>query len=142
MQGVTALTATMQRVPVKEGLFHWEEGTCQLLVSACGHCGEVVFPRQSFCPECCTETMLDTAIRSKGVLKSFTEITAPPPGYRGTVPYTAAIVEFPEGIRVLGVTTEPTVKTLRAGMMMELIADTAFIDGDKEYVTYKFRPAG
>jgi uncharacterized OB-fold protein len=128
------------KVPVKEGLFTWLGASPQIIVSQCSACGEKVFPKQAFCPECCTETMIEVTIESNGILKCFTEITAPPPGYKGTVPYTVGIVEFPEGIRILGVTTEKTIDTLTAGMEMEVIIDTAFVEADKEYVTFKYKP--
>lgn len=130
------------KVPVKAGLFTWPSEHPQLIVAKCSVCGEMVFPKQAYCPECCTETMEEVTVSSKGKLKSFTGMAAPPPGFKGTVPYTVGIVEFPEGIRILGVTTEKTVAGLTAGMDVEVIIDTAFVEDDKEYVTFKYKPVG
>ncbi|WP_158735679.1 Zn-ribbon domain-containing OB-fold protein [Alteribacillus sp. YIM 98480] len=129
-----------EKVPVKEGLFKWQDEEAKLIVAKCTKCGEMVFPQQSFCPECCLETMEPVTINSIGKLKCFTRITAPPPGYKGSVPYTAGIVEFPEGIRILGITTEKEVVNLEPGMEMEVIVDTAFIEDEKEYVMFKYKP--
>jgi uncharacterized protein len=128
------------KIPVKSGLFNWPDEPHQLIVSKCKECGHLVFPKQTYCPECCTEKMEEEWLSSRGTLKSFTGITAPTPGYKGTVPYTVGIVEFSDGIRILGVTTEPTIETLTTGMEVEVIIDTAFTEGEKEYVTYKYKP--
>jgi uncharacterized protein len=131
---------TKVKIPVQNGLFTWPAERPQLIVSKCSQCGEIVFPRQSFCPECCTESMEEVALNSKGILKSFTGITAPPPKFKGEVPYTVGIVEFPEGIKILGLTTEQTPECLNPGMVMEVVVDTVFTVEEKEYVTYKFKP--
>jgi uncharacterized OB-fold protein len=130
------------KLPVKSGLFNWPNEPHQLIVSKCVECDEMVFPKQSYCPECCTETMEEELLSTRGTLKSFTGITAPTPGHKGPVPYTVGIVEFSEGIRILGVTTEPTIESLTAGMEVEVIIDTAFTEDEKEYVTYKYKPVG
>jgi uncharacterized OB-fold protein len=135
------LENSKEKIPVQAGLFNWPNQPHGLIVSKCKACEEMVFPIQDYCPECCTETMVTTIISSKGKLKSYTGITAPPPGFKGIVPYTVGIVEFPEGIRIIGLTTESTVDRLAPGMEVEVIIDTAFVENDKEYVTYKFKPS-
>ena len=134
MGGLT-LEKTKEKLPVQPGLFNSSKKPYGLIVSKCSDCGEMTFPKQIYCPECCTETMETTTLTSKGKLKSFTEITAPPPGFKGTVPYTVGIVEFPEGIRIIGLTTENTVESLVPNMEVEVIINTAFTDDEKEYVT-------
>lgn len=129
------------KIPVQAGLFNWPNQPHGLIASKCTACEEIVFPTQDYCPECCTETMETIILSSKGKLKSYTEITAPPPGFKGIVPYTVGIVEFPEGIRIIGLTTESIVDRLVPGMEIEVTIDTAFVENDKEYVTYKFKPA-
>ncbi|OLO26616.1 hypothetical protein BTR23_22605 [Alkalihalophilus pseudofirmus] len=129
-----------EKVPVKEDLFTWKNEPKGLIISKCSTCGELVFPKQDYCPECCTETMETETLTSNGILKCFTGISAPPPGYKGSVPYTVGIVEFPEGIRILGVTTEKSVDSLVPGMEVEVIIDTAFVEDDQEFITYKYQP--
>jgi uncharacterized OB-fold protein len=84
--------------------------------------------------------MEETKLSSRGEIKCFTGINAPTPGYKGTVPYTVGIVEFPEGIRILGVTTEKTVESLSPGMKIEVIFETAYVEDGQEYITYKYKP--
>ena len=128
------------KVPVREGLFTWPSEHPKILVSKCSVCGELAFPQQDFCPECCTETMQPAVLSDKGKLISFSGMATAPPGFKGTVPYTVGVVEFPEGIRILGLTTEKTVESLTAGMKVEVIIDTAFVEENKEFVTYKYKP--
>ena len=127
-------------LPVQHGLFNLFEERRGLILSKCLDCGEMVFPRQVYCPECCTETMEEFVLNSRGKLKSFTGIYAPTPGYKGEVPYTVGVVEFQEGIRIMGLTTEKTIDHLEAGMEVDIIFDTAFVEDNKEFITYKFKP--
>ena len=131
---------TKEILPVQNGLFNLSSETAGLIVSKCCNCGEMVFPRQNYCPECCTKTMEEKVLNSVGTLKSFTGIYAPTPGYKGEVPYTVGIVEFQEGIRIMGLTTEKTIDHLEAGMDVEIIFDTAFMEDNKEFITFKFKP--
>lgn len=131
---------TKEKLPVQLGLFNFFNEPQGLIVSKCLDCGEMVFPRQVYCPECCTETMEDFLLNSRGKLKSFTGIYAPTPGYKGEVPYTVGVVEFQEGIRIMGLTTEKTVEYLEAGMEVDIIFDTAFVEDDIEFITFKFKP--
>jgi uncharacterized protein len=134
------MVSNKEKLPIKDGLFTWPTENPQLIIAQCSDCGELVFPKQDYCPECCTETMEETKLSSRGEIKCFTGINAPTPGYKGTVPYTVGIVEFPEGIRILGVTTEKTVESLSPGMKIEVIFETAYVEDGQEYITYKYKP--
>src|SRR3954469_13186435 len=88
--------------PVHEGLFALgDDGRAHLLGSRCHTCGKHQFPRNVMCPYCGSDTLDDVELSNTGTVWGWTAVTAPPPGYRGEVPYGFGVVELPEGLRVI-----------------------------------------
>lgn len=138
-------TPVKKQVFVGENLFRIpqsHDGKQGLIGSKCQTCGEVVFPKKTLCPNCCSDQVDETLIGPKGKLYSFTVIyQLGPLGYKGPVPYGVVKVEMPEGLRITGYATENDIKKFRAGMEMELIIDKLFEDdGGNEIVGFKFKP--
>jgi uncharacterized OB-fold protein len=101
----------------------------RLIGSKCLACGEVVFPRKTRCPNCCSDRVEEILIGPVGKLYSFTVIYGVGPiGYRGPVPYGVVKVEMPEGLRITGYSTQNDPAKLSVGMEMELIIDKLFDD--------------
>ena len=86
---------------VREGLF-LDTDPPVLLGSRCTHCGSVLFPRADVCTYCASEDPEQIELSRRGTLWAWTAVTAPPPGYLGSVPYGIGVVELPEGVRVIG----------------------------------------
>jgi uncharacterized OB-fold protein len=114
----------------------------QLIGSICNNCGEVVFPRKTMCPNCCSDKVEETFIGPRGKLYSFTIIYQPAPiGYKGPIPYGVVKVEMPEGLRITGHATVSDPARLRVGMDMELIVDRLSIDNNgNDIIGFKFKP--
>lgn len=129
-----------QRIAVKEGLFIWPSKKPQLIAAKCSKCGHHTFPFQEMCPECCEDTMEQVYLSRRGKLKCFTGMYNPSPDFKGKLPYTIGIVDFPEGLRVIGLTTENSIDMLNVGMDIELVVETVYEEDDKEVVTYKYKP--
>lgn len=72
------------------------------------------------CPYCGSDDVTEARLSPDGTLWAWTAVTAPPPGYRGSVPYGFGVVELPEGIRVLTRLVEPDPARLRFGQDMRL----------------------
>jgi uncharacterized protein len=130
---------------VREKLFKTAEengDNARLIGSKCVRCGEVVFPKMEFCPNCCSNQVAEVLLSAMGKLYSFTVIyQSGPAGYQGPVPYGVAKVEMPEGLRVTGYCTENDPAKLLPGMDMECIVDKLFDDSDgNEIIGFKFKP--
>jgi uncharacterized OB-fold protein len=70
-------------------------------------------------------------------------VNAPPPGYRGGIPFGFGVVELPEGIRIITRLTEADPARLRRGQTMRLAIVPLHQDDDgRPVVTYAFAPAG
>src|SRR5436190_20231203 len=89
-----------QAVPIAPNLFEGLAEGAHLLGSRCVKCGEVRFPVNAFCPQCCTETTETLRLSRRGILYSFTvQRFRPPPPYRGPEefePYGVGMIELPE----------------------------------------------
>jgi scaffold protein (connect acetoacetyl-CoA thiolase and HMG-CoA synthase) len=84
---------------VQDGLFQADPPG--LLGTRCETCGNHAFPRMSVCPYCGSTSVTDVVLSASGTLSLWTTVNAPPPGYRGTVPFGFGVVELPEGVRVI-----------------------------------------
>ncbi len=100
------------------------------------------FPLLDTCPYTGVADVEERELSTRGTLWGWTAVTAPPPGYRGQVPYGFGIVELPEGLRVLGRITESDPSRLSFGQPMHLVADALFTDGDsgETVITWAFAP--
>lgn len=129
-----------EAVPVRRGLFEAGDEP-HLLGSRCRDCGGHHFPRHSTCPYCASAAVDGVSLSRRGSLWAFTAVTAPPPGYRGEVPYGFGVVELPEGVRIVSRLTEPRPDALRLGQSMVLVVVPLHTDDDgNEAVTYAFAP--
>jgi len=126
------------RVMVRDGLFTDGEPPA-LLGSRCRMCGSVQFPRADTCPYCAADGAEPVELSGPGVLWAWTAVTAPPPGYRGEVPFGVGVVELPEGVRVIGRLTESNPATLSSGQAMALRVVPLHRDEEgNDVVTYAF----
>jgi uncharacterized OB-fold protein len=124
--------------PVQEGLFTADH----LLGGRCGACGRHHFPAASTCPYCGSSEVTEVTLSDTGTLWAWTAVTAPPPGYRGEVPFGFGVVELPEGIRVITRLGEPDPARLSFGQTMKLdIGPLHEGDDGTAVVTYSFVPS-
>ncbi|MBV8304856.1 MAG: Zn-ribbon domain-containing OB-fold protein [Acidimicrobiia bacterium] len=108
-------------VAVHEGLFTTDaDGAPRLIGARCANCGRHQFPHSSLCPYCGADDVAEVLLSVEGTLWAWTAVTAPPPGYRGDVPYGFGVVELPEGVRVLTRLTESDPARLRFGQDVRL----------------------
>jgi len=112
-----------------------------LLGSRCASCGLHHFPRSDTCPYCSATGAQEVELSAAGRLWAFTAVTAPPPGYRGEVPFGFGVVELPEGLRVLSRLTEADPSALVEGQDMHLVLCPLHTDDEgREVLTYAFAP--
>jgi uncharacterized OB-fold protein len=135
---------TSRVVPIAPNLFEFSVEGAHLMGSRCVKCGEVRFPVNDFCPQCCTETTETIPLSRRGTLYSFTvQRFRPPPPYRGPEefePYGVGMIELPEGLRVTAVLADEDPVALCVGMEMELVITKLFEDDlGRDVLGYKFR---
>ncbi|SDG81505.1 Zn-ribbon domain-containing OB-fold protein [Microbacterium pygmaeum] len=86
---VTAFTRTFW-----DGL---RDGT--FLTTRCQDCGHMTFPPKPVCPECWKSNVEWVELSGRGVLVSYTEVSAAPQMFEHEAPYTLCIVDLDESVR-------------------------------------------
>ena len=133
------------KVLVEEGIFEIPSSPSdepRLIAGRCRHCGEVTFPMQTGCPNCCRDDIEEVRIGPRATLYSFTNVNHPvPEGYKGPIPYGVGLVDFPEGARIVAHLTEHDPEKLKVGMDMVMMIDKLFEDEEgNEVIGFKFKP--
>jgi len=110
------------------------DGSCRLLGGRCSACGSHHFPRLTTCPYCSSAEIVEVELSGEGTLWAWTAVTAPPPGYRGEVPFGFGVVELPEQLRVITRLTEADPSRLQAGQVVRSSVVPLHVDDDGETV--------
>lgn len=139
------MSAEKRQIPIDESLFTWPSDKPRLIATKCKSCGFCIFPRTHSCynPNCKNKDVEDVLLSRRGKLQSYTiHIYPPPPPFRPAepfVPFGIGLVEFPEGVAVLGQITgcDPN-KDLKIGMEVETIVEKLYEDeGGNEVVGWR-----
>jgi hypothetical protein len=82
---------------------YWREVPARFRLEAvrCNACGKVVFPARAVCPECRGEAFEPMSLSRRGTVITSTVIHIAPDEFSTEVPYAMAIVETPEGARLM-----------------------------------------
>ncbi|MBU4565013.1 MAG: OB-fold domain-containing protein [Desulfarculus sp.] len=134
-------------VPAYPGLFTEAQDGVHLMSARCGDCGTHFFPKnhQQHRPGCSRGPVDEVLLHRKGKLASFTTLHYMPPKpfktEKDITPFPMGMVEFPEGIQVVGIITDCSQDDLKMGMEMETVAYTLYRNEDGQRVqTWGFRP--
>jgi len=73
----------------------------RLEAGRCSGCGRVVFPVRKVCPKCQGTEFADAQLSRRGKVITSTVIHVPPSDFQFQAPYAVAIVETPEGARLM-----------------------------------------
>ena len=137
--------ATKKKVPIIEGYFTWPSDEPRMIANRCKKCGAVSFPGLPFCPnpdcEKVRENVETIQLSSEGTLWTFGQQVYPPPApfkMEPFQPFAIGMVDFPEGVRILGMLTRTN--DLRIGMKVKTSAGKLYEDEENEYLTWMWEP--
>ena len=82
---------------------YWREvpGRFRMEGGRCDKCGKVVLPLRRFCPDCRSEALKPVSVSRRGTVVTATVIHVPPDEFMTEAPYAMAIIETPEGVRLM-----------------------------------------
>jgi len=110
----------------------------ELLIQRCRDCGSHQFFPQSCCRACLSERSGWLRATGKGKIYSYTVVHRPPSQrFQDDVPYTVALVELDEGVRMLSNIVGIEAHKVRVDMAVEVV----FEHISPEISLPKFRPA-
>ncbi|HEX77243.1 MAG TPA: transcriptional regulator [Dehalococcoidia bacterium] len=75
-------------------------GAEQIPVARCQDCGHYFAPPVYSCAACGSGRIIEAHLSGRGKLATYTIIRVPPLGFEGQAPYTVAIIELEEGLKV------------------------------------------
>ncbi len=110
----------------------------ELLIQQCRACGRFQFYPRGICAHCLSEDLAWAKASGKGEVYSFSVVQRPPTkAFAADVPYTIAVVELAEGVRMMTNIVDCPPDQVRIGMPVEVV----FEDVTAEISLPKFRPA-
>ncbi len=101
---------------------YWREVPSRYRLEAvrCRGCGKVSFPARRICPKCRGEDFEQTALSRRGKVVTSTVIHVPPDEFLMEAPYAVALVETPEGARLMTQVVDCDPDTVLPGMEISL----------------------
>lgn len=124
--------------PTPETQHYWDGAKQgELRIQTCNSCSENYFPPRPFCPKCGSRDVKVVKASGKGRLYSYIINHLPSPGY--TPPFTVAIVELEEGVRLM--TNLLEVEPDPAKIELDMPLEVTFEKLSDEISLPQFKPA-
>ena len=96
-----------------------------LRTTRCDECRHTTFPPKPVCPHCWSKNVQWIDLSGRGVLYSYTEVSAAPATFADEAPYVLCLVDLDEGVRCLS-RVLASWDDLRPGLRVRLqVRDTA-----------------
>ena len=93
----------------------------KIMASKCNKCGKLYFPPRADCPDDYTSNMSWKELSGKGELLTYTTAYFAPTAFRDDVPYTIALAQLEEGLKVYTVLSKDiNEKDVFVGMKLQL----------------------
>jgi uncharacterized OB-fold protein len=101
---------------------YWREipGRFRLEASRCRGCGKVSYPARRICPQCRGAEMEAVRLSRRGTVVTATVIHVAPAEFAMETPYAVAIVETPEGARLMAQVSDCELSDVRPGLPVTL----------------------
>lgn len=124
--------------PDRDSEYYWAAARRRELVfQQCDDCERFRFYPRMVCPFCLSEKFQWRRSGGRGVVYSFTVIHRPPtPAFRDRVPYVLALIDLPEGVRMMSNVIDCDPEDVRIGMSVQV----TFEDVSEDIALPKFKP--
>lgn len=108
----------------------------KVMATRCTKCDASYFPPRMDCPKCIDSKVEWFEVNKNGKLATYTVVNYGPSGFENDAPYTLALVDFGDGIKMLGRLNRDIAESdIKVGMEVKVVAIK--LPGDK--VSYEFR---
>jgi uncharacterized OB-fold protein len=101
---------------------YWREVPSRYRLEAglCAKCGHVSYPARTVCPACRSREAQPTHLSHRGTVITSTVVRTPPDDLQMEAPYAVAIVETPEGARLMAQVVDCDPEGVLPGMEVSL----------------------
>ncbi len=120
----------------EEFLDYLEQG--KVMTTRCRKCGATYFPPKMDCPGCIDSEVEWVEIKNDGKLVTYTVVHYGPSGFEDEAPYTLAIGDYGDGLRIFGrMNKEIAEEDIKPGMAIKIVP--VKLPDDK--IAYEFQKA-
>ena len=110
----------------------------QVMATRCKKCGTSYFPPKMDCPKCLHSDVEWFKIEGNGELLTYSIVNYGPTGFENDAPYTLAIADFADGLRVFGrLSRDIKESDIRIGMALKI----APVKLANDKISYEFQKA-
>ncbi len=120
---------------------YWREIPTRYRLEAvrCRGCGKVVFPARRICPACRGRDWEKTHLSWQGSVVTSTVVQVAPTELAMEAPYAVAVVETPEGARLMAQVVDCDPSEVRPGMAVSLVFRRLRKEGHGGILCYGFK---
>ena len=120
----------------EEFVTYLEQG--EVMTTRCKECGTYYFPPKMDCPRCLKSDVEWVKIDNEGKLVTYTVVHYGPSGFEDEAPYTLAIGDFGEGLRIFGRLNKDIEESeIKPGMGLKMVP----VKLPEDRITYEFQKA-
>jgi uncharacterized OB-fold protein len=130
------LKSFVSETKVEDFVTYLEQG--KMMTTRCKKCSGVTFPPRIDCISCESSEMEWIEIKEAGKLVTFTTVMYGPAGFENQTPYTLGVVQFSQGIKMLGqIDKKIPIGEIKVGMEMNVVP----IELSQNRFSYQFEKA-
>lgn len=120
---------------------YWREIPTRYRLEAqrCGKCGRVVFPARRICPACRATQWERLTLSWRGKVVTSTVVQVAPTEFQLEAPYAMAVIETPEGARLMAQVVDCEPSSVQAGMDVALVFRRLRREGRSGILCYGFK---
>ena len=111
----------------------------RLVGNKCSNCGDEFFPPVYRCRGCGSERLKDKEMPKTGKIVTYTQLHEPLPGFEAQAPFYLAVVELPNGARVLTQLVDSLDESVKTGARVRATVRRAKVDGESGQITYGYK---
>jgi uncharacterized OB-fold protein len=120
----------------EEFVAYLEQG--KVMTTRCKKCGTQYFPPKMDCPKCLLSDVEWVKIDNEGKLVTYTVVHYGPSGFEDEAPYTLAIGDFGDGLRIFGRLNKDIEESdIKPGMGLKMVP----VKLPEDRITYEFQKA-
>jgi len=120
----------------EEFVTYLEQG--KVMTTRCKKCGTQYFPPKMDCPKCLLSDVEWVKIDNEGKLVTYTVVHYGPSGFEDEAPYTLAIGDFGDGLRIFGRLNKDIEESdIKPGMGLKIVP----VKLPEDRITYEFQKA-
>ena len=110
----------------------------KVMTTKCKKCGTRYFPPKMDCPKCLLSDVEWVEIKNNGKLLTYTVVQYGPSGFEDEAPYTLAVGEFGDGLRIFSRLSKDIKESdIKLGMGLKIVP--VKLPGDR--ITHEFQQA-